>query len=157
MMRSLLLFWTHLVHGEQHGIDRTLFGSEKQMNKAQELFDRSVKGLINQKFVRSADGSGHCMYRGPNGTKCAIGHLIEDSEYVKEMEGKSFYALIIRYGDSIKAMENLSDNEKYLLYDLQTVHDCFVPLDWMGEWGRIAPRYNLDTSVLKTHFPKESE
>ena len=53
----------------------------------QELFNRSVAGLAGQDFIRSFDiskrgfvGNG-CVYRGPNGTKCAIGHLIPDEKY----------------------------------------------------------------------------
>ncbi len=39
----------------------------------------SAKGVINQ-GVRSSNAI-TCLYRGPNGAKCAIGHLIPDNLY----------------------------------------------------------------------------
>ena len=35
----------------------------------------------------SVSSKGNCMYRGPNNTKCAIGHLIGDHLYRESFEG----------------------------------------------------------------------
>lgn len=49
----------------------------------QEAFDKVWAGLKTQGFRRSDDRSFSrpvCLYRGPDGLKCAIGHLITDDE-----------------------------------------------------------------------------
>lgn len=53
----------------------------------QETFDIVVTALRAQ-GRKSVDAHGGCMYRGPNGLKCAAGHLIPDSLYSPEMEHK---------------------------------------------------------------------
>ena len=51
----------------------------------QTAFDAAYVHCMEQE-VR-AMGNGLCLYRGPNGTKCAIGCLIPDNLYRKGMEG----------------------------------------------------------------------
>lgn len=46
----------------------------------QEFFDQAVGGVIRQ-GRRSVAENGKCLYRGPNGLKCAVGHCISDDEY----------------------------------------------------------------------------
>jgi hypothetical protein len=46
----------------------------------QEIFDLAYRGLAAQGFRRSHDGTG-CLYRGPHGLRCAIGHCIPDDEW----------------------------------------------------------------------------
>lgn len=60
------------------------------MNK-QQIFDKIVAGLASQGFKQSVDMSdgGMCVYRGPDGLKCAVGWLIPDEEYSKGLEGYS--------------------------------------------------------------------
>jgi hypothetical protein len=62
---------------------------ELTMTNKQELFEKAVNGLLAQ-GVPSYDSSRSCMYRGLNGTKCAIGHLIPDELYDPGFEGTSF-------------------------------------------------------------------
>ena len=50
------------------------------MNR-QEFFNEAYLGLINQmKQSRHEDNDKICLYRGPNGLKCAIGHALPDSD-----------------------------------------------------------------------------
>lgn len=45
--------------------------------------------LVEQGEVSySSGGINRCMYRGPKGRKCAIGHLIVDEHYRKSFEGE---------------------------------------------------------------------
>ncbi len=87
----------------------------------QEAFDIAYKGLAAQGFRRSivADESDamSCRYRGPNGLKCAIGHLIPDSLYQPEWDqGLSLHRVISVCGlgsvrlDLINAMQNAHDS-----------------------------------------------
>src|SRR5687767_5712675 len=51
----------------------------------QTIFNAMWTGLSGQGWKRSiADGS--CLYRGPGGLKCAVGHLIPDALYDPGME-----------------------------------------------------------------------
>jgi hypothetical protein len=48
------------------------------------MFSKAVSGVIDQGGPSRFEES--CLYRGPNGRKCGIGHLIEDKDYLKEMD-----------------------------------------------------------------------
>jgi hypothetical protein len=91
-----------------------------------------------------------CKYRGPNGTKCAAGCLLKDSEYDPGMEGKDV-ALI-------KLPKRLQPHVSLILA-LQRAHDlrqegsdCAPIRDRLE---RIAHRWNLDSRILGTlTFPE---
>lgn len=52
---------------------------------AQSIFDTVAWHLIKQgRPAWAKNGSGGCMYRTPDGLKCAIGCLIADDEYRPE-------------------------------------------------------------------------
>ena len=51
----------------------------------QELFDTSVSATLAQ-GRKSMNKAGTCQYRGSNGLKSTIGHLIPDSRYKPIME-----------------------------------------------------------------------
>lgn len=55
------------------------------MYTTQETFDMICEGLKAQNWQRSAVGT-QCLYRGPNGRKCAVGLLIPDDDYDKDFE-----------------------------------------------------------------------
>lgn len=63
-----------------------------------------------------------CMYRGPNGTKCVIGHMIDDESYGEEFEGENVTSINLnaylknRYG-------SLSDTDEGYLHRAQQYHD----------------------------------
>lgn len=60
----------------------------------QEVFDAVWNGLASQGFQRSIGYEGTCLYRGPDGLKCAVGHLIPDNLYDTDLEGKTVSQLI---------------------------------------------------------------
>ncbi len=51
----------------------------------QDFFNRAVAGLASQGFARS-QSEGMCKYRGPDGKRCALGHLIADEVYQKNWD-----------------------------------------------------------------------
>ena len=59
-----------------------------------------------------------CMYRGSNNTSCAVGCLILDGEYTKDMEGIN----VDFFPDRFPHMKRLFPHIK-LLTDLQRLHD----------------------------------
>lgn len=46
----------------------------------QAFFNTACEGLAKQGFRKSSN-LGYCLYRGPKGLKCAIGHVIPDEAY----------------------------------------------------------------------------
>lgn len=52
----------------------------------QEVFDTVAKHLHAQGKPAYSEALGSCMYRGPGGTKCAVGCLIPDEVYRNEMD-----------------------------------------------------------------------
>jgi hypothetical protein len=102
----------------------------------QEAFETMVQHLRKQ-GRRSVldDVSQACVYRSPDGLKCAIGALIPYSEYKAEFEGKPVTALF-DYGlfESLDAL---------LLINMQNVHD-FTPVDkWEERFQDLAEEYDL--------------
>lgn len=68
--------------GEEHERDLAEQTANTESTAApslQELFDRVVTALILQ--GRPALNDGACAYRGEDGSKCAVGHLISDEVY----------------------------------------------------------------------------
>ena len=61
----------------------------------QQVFDNALFGIRQQNYVASGtDDSGfNCLYRGPGGLKCGIGHSIPDELYRESMEGKCIGSL----------------------------------------------------------------
>lgn len=104
----------------------------------QEVFNTAAKALLDQK-VPSAKHEGEgamgtsCLYRGPNGTKCAIGHLIPDEHYNRCMEGaavpsKDSYRTVAA-SHLVEALEasGFSGAEDFrFLRQLQACHDDAV-------------------------------
>lgn len=106
------------------------------MNKERmdELFLKACKGVIKQKR-QSKDINGTCMYRNGN-LKCAVGHMIPDKMYTKEMEYHTFLNLCSyvepwvnddfakHFGyDSQKEMERYVSKGGHVFGKLQDIHD----------------------------------
>ena len=86
------------------------------MNR-QEIFDKIYLHLIEQ-GRKSIDSDGQCMYRSPDGDKCAIGCLIPDELYTPELEGNGANMPIIV--DVLrKIYPDMTDEDLVFLLDLQ--------------------------------------
>lgn len=93
------------------------------MTNLQDLFDRSVSGVIAQ--GRPARGTGGCKYRTDDGAKCAVGQLIDDKHYTFDMEGMRIDSKSLR-ADLIREALGLTEHDKKelgLLAALQSAHD----------------------------------
>lgn len=86
---------------------------------AQEIFDKVLFSLRKQ--GKASTKYGRCMYRGPDGLKCAVGHLIEDADYRPAWEGRSVHDLLVTGA----APEHLYGNGE-LLSRLQHAHDSYL-------------------------------
>jgi len=92
---------------------------------AQELFDIVFKHLMSQN-ARSMMGNGiTCAYRGEGGLKCAIGILIPDEDYRKDMEGAAAQNLLVKGA----CLSRLAVHHE-LLNKFQRIHDEDPVEDW---------------------------
>lgn len=96
----------------------------------QELFTNAWLGLKAQDWQKSENmARGKCMYRGPEGRKCAIGHNILDEEYHPDMDGSpdGEGSGIDCGNDRIiewRCKHKLGPNRTSFLQALQSAHDC---------------------------------
>jgi hypothetical protein len=98
----------------------------------QEVFNTVATHLFNQgkqageyREEEIRDGeyapSFKCLYRGPEGTKCAAGFLIPDELYNPAMENRSIYDVIEAY----PKLAELLEGNRGLLVELQNIHDGY--------------------------------
>jgi hypothetical protein len=134
----------------------------------QEIFEKAITALLEQgrPSISQVDTGGEyqatiCAYRGQDGCKCAIGHLIADEVYSDYLEGKG-----VDHSDVVKALRD-SDipmpDYPTILFDLQQIHDNayrqlssptpvpFVEALWQNVEYMVAmyPQYNLNTKFLE--------
>lgn len=93
-----------------------------------QTFKQAVLAAINATYEQGtasirSQGSPSCAYRGYNGSKCVVGHLINDDYYRDELEGESVEDIGV-----LDAVENsmgmvLNDEQVKVLGLLQAAHD----------------------------------
>ncbi len=89
----------------------------------QEIFNIVWKWFVVEGNEKSVSETGVCRYRGSNGSKCAIGCLIPDDKYSKDIEGVSVLTLVNRYySTGIWIKQNLLVSSE-ILSELQRCHD----------------------------------
>lgn len=115
------------------------------MNK-QEIFDTVVKHLAAQKTRALYADAYACAYRCANGTKCAVGCLIPDKDYVPTMEGKSVTTLKV-----LGVLPDYLHEDLGLLIDLQVIHDdaMAIPYSIRQDLSSVAVKYDLDPNAVE--------
>ena len=127
---------------------------------------KTNQGVLNTAFRNlmkqgrfSSDSDGRCLYRGPEGTKCAIGSMIPDELYKKGLEGNVISDAEMHsvrdlcFGPKVdngflRALQNAHDNRS-LRSDmgwelvLPSLHACFRDA---------AVRYGLKTDYIKNYY-----
>lgn len=108
----------------------------------QETFDAVVLALLKQNKP-SVNQTGYtCMYRGKDGLKCAVGHLIPDELYHEGLEGKSAN---MRPVDNI--LRDLGHDIE-LCTCLQAIHDGLGPKYWALQFRSLAKDKGLSVKVI---------
>lgn len=106
----------------------------------QEVFDISASHLLKQGKRSVKPGTNQCMYRGPDGMKCAAGVFLTDNFAINgHAEGCSWHALTISANGVPKTNEGL-------ITQLQLVHDGAA--EWIGETG-IVEKWEIVIPALK--------
>lgn len=102
------------------------------------IVDQVEEALVKQ-GKKSEDGNkpGKCMYRGPDGTKCGIGHLISDRCYNPLLEGTSARNTLIRDALQCSGLPTLEEHDAIFLLKLQQVHDQNGAKDWSYAFERM--------------------
>lgn len=111
------------------------------MSWEQETFNTVWNGLKSQGFAKSSNEDGDCMYRHPDGLKCAAGWLIPegaDGFDVKVHNGMEVY-------DVPLFVENLTQGQLDFLSMLQYAHDMSDDPEHMQSLLRgLAADYDLE-------------
>lgn len=126
------------------------------MNR-QEVFDKVKTHLLTQN-KRSINGNEGCLYRHPEGLKCAIGPLLSDEVYTPELEGKTpqHYILSKALADSgldidletgletfANSSQGLRNDDTKFLSELQFIHDYDPVEEWEIKLKEFAITNNL--------------
>ena len=122
------------------------------MNR-QEAFDTVAAHLLNQgvKSMGILNGEMECKYRGRGGLKCAIGVLIKDECYSRDIEGKGLYATEV-----MDALRNSGIDVQVFdcrfLEELQWIHDLRPPKEWARALERFAVDESLNADVVNSNI-----
>jgi len=119
----------------------------------QTLFDTVATHLITQN-ARSIllSGGERCAYFGPAGLQCAVGCLMDPAKYSSDLEGQSIEYAEVRDAlrDDVAALVRHDAHARFLLRDLQDLHDHVSPENWREQLESIADDYRLTTPVERT-------
>lgn len=113
----------------------------------QQAFDLALQGIRGQDYQRSVNHGalGACAYRGDNGLKCAVGHMIPAALYSPTMEGAVIGNLLrMPQGEALRQL--LGSCSPAMLSALQRVHDTFLeagPHAFEDHMAHIALGYGL--------------
>ena len=101
------------------------------------VFDFVADHLIEQD-IQSKDDSGLCLYRGPDGTACAVGCLISDKDYEDGFETTAADDdYIIEAIASSNRMWKIGDKQIHMLMVLQHIHDNHTPYTWQYDFDSL--------------------
>lgn len=112
----------------------------------EQIFDRVAEHLLKQGQKSMSDGpyymdsvivTNGCMYRGPNGLKCAIGCLISDEMYDHSLEGRPVQSSTVMAAVATSLGVEASVLNFHMLMELQQIHDSFTPLSWRGRLAEL--------------------
>ena len=114
----------------------------------QAQFDTIAEHLLTQN-CKSLDRSGECVYRGPNGAKCAIGAIIPPEAYKPNMEGENVMQLLEQDLAPVLELADAGPVSTELFYiDMQNIHDASEPEHWPKLLAESALERGLDTSII---------
>lgn len=116
------------------------------MSLIQKLFDKAVTHLLTQ-MEQCIDEYGDCVYRGPNGLKCAIGALIDDAWYDAEtLENLSLRSRCVQATIAQSQgfdLSTLEEEDWLILAAVQSTHDERLPDEWKDKLTALAEEHNL--------------
>ncbi len=126
-------------------------------NNIQATFNHVVTELLKQnkksmgpKTTEITSATYLCKYRGDDGSKCAFGHVIPDTEYNPSMEGKDITSILNWDGEST----NVDYNYYLFVKRLQNIHDGNEVREWPSRFINIGNEFSLELpTALKDLIP----
>jgi hypothetical protein len=109
----------------------------KRLSQNQKTFNKVARHLLKQKQKSVVANSTRCLYRGPNGLRCAIGCLIPNRLYNESMEDKC-----ADHFEISPILQQLG-HDSYFCDRLQTIHDKYEPVEWRSALEKFTKEYNL--------------
>jgi len=105
------------------------------MKTLQQIFDQAYNGILAQ-GGQSSNAYGRCMYRGPGGRKCAVGHLLPDALYHHSMEGHPVdYSTRVLGSALLQAGIDMEDRPTInLVIRMQAIHDDIYEGNFLEEF-----------------------
>jgi hypothetical protein len=111
----------------------------------QEVFNKVWDHIITQGNP-SVNKDGNCLYRGPNGLKCAAGILLTDEQAVESDKVGANWSMVLDDYPELRGLPN------FLINDLQLCHDnvaCYSYEDFVEDFKErarfVAEKYKLTT------------
>ena len=115
----------------------------------QEIFDKSVGGVLAQGGLGMRHGV--CLYRAPDGKRCAVGQLLDDGVYSPSFEALPLRSIVSRLPPSLGRQVDL-------LNKLQIAHDASYGLaDFASTAAKLAAKLNLNTKVIDDWRARSAE
>jgi hypothetical protein len=110
----------------------------------QEMFDISAKHILAQGKPSMASSEGGCMYRTPDGLKCAFGPFIPDDKYSPGLEGLKAFEVIRQLGLNL---DTSFSTRLQKCHDDSSIYSAFIS-DYVRRMRILAKNYDLDASIL---------
>ena len=98
----------------------------------QEMFDKAYLGVIAQ-GCKSEKTNGECAYRGQNGSKCGIGHLIPD-DLARAWDDRTNSSIAHIRSTKAYPIPDFIVNNRPLACALQDAHDRCDNTDFVKEF-----------------------
>jgi hypothetical protein len=93
------------------------------------------------------DRSKGCLYRAPDGSKCAVGGIMPDEIYNPDMETEGLYSNQLEPFMEY-AGEKYGIDQPWFFQDLQHIHDDKEVSDWENQFEIFAREHNLTVPNL---------
>ena len=89
----------------------------------QQAFDAALFGIRAQNYARSGrmhSGDFYCLYRDSAGRRCAIGHIIPDAIYTRDIENTGVAHLCVG-----RLTDNTNEDDSYIQASLERAQPVF--------------------------------
>ena len=125
------------------------------MLSKQEIFDKVCKHLLEQ-GCKSMGNSQACLYRGSNGTQCAVGCLITDEAFKPELNSLPVHNSRVREMLCQSGIDGHDAELVHLLRELQSIHDEDEVEDWAENLEQFAIDNGLDFNHLEINYASQT-
>lgn len=112
----------------------------------QEAYEAIREYFSRPDAVLARDEYGDCLYRTPEGNKCAVGCLIPDEVYTPDMEGVGIDSLLDCGERPVRPLcQTLAGVDRHFLSAAQESHDGAEDVEsFLADLDWLAQRYGLD-------------